>query len=153
MRIEGSSESSPTKHCYLKYECCLKHENKEPDVKSKLLYEEGGRKTFAVIFDKGDEAKKGLTDFAKREGLGVSQITAIGAFSDVTLGYFDRQKMEYLKIPVREQVEVLSLLGDIVADKGEPSVHAHVVAAGKRDGSTVGGHLLEAHVWPTLKAV
>ena len=121
-------------------------------MKSKLIYEEGGRKTFAVIFDKGDEAKKGLTDFAKRHRLGVSQITAIGAFSDVTLGYFDRQKREYLEIPVHEQVEVLSLLGDIVDDQGEPSVHAHVVA-GKKDGSTVGGHLLEAQVWPTLEVV
>jgi predicted DNA-binding protein with PD1-like motif len=27
------------------------------------------------------------------------------------------------------------------------------VVVGRRDGSTVGGHLLEGHVWPTLEVV
>jgi len=31
-----------------------------------------------------------------------------------------------------------------------PKVHAHVVV-GKADGTAHGGHLLEAHVWPTLE--
>src|SRR2546430_9197486 len=47
--------------------------------------------------------------------------------SDVTLGYLDRAKRDYKKIPLHEQVEVLSLLGDVALDKGEPKVHAHVV--------------------------
>ena len=114
------------------------------------LLNEQGEKTYAVVFDKGDEAKAGLTEFARQQGLGASQITAIGAFSDATLGYFDREKKEYLKIPVNEQVEVVSLIGDVALDKGEPKLHAHVVV-GKRDGSAMGGHLIEAHVRPTLE--
>jgi predicted DNA-binding protein with PD1-like motif len=55
-------------------------------------------------------------------------------------------------IAVGEQVEVLSLVGDIALDGDEPKVHAHAVL-GRRDGSTVGGHLLEAHVRPTLEVV
>lgn len=121
-------------------------------MKSRLLHEDRGRKVFAVVFDKGDEVKAGLTRFAKEQGLGASQITAIGALSDATLGYFDRETKEYLKIPVREQVELLSLIGDVVIDKGEPSVHAHLVV-GRRDGAAIGGHLIEAHVWPTLEAI
>ena len=121
-------------------------------MRSGLLHEAEGRKVFAVVFDKGDEVMHGLTRFAREQGLGASQVTAIGAFSDATLGYFDRAKKEYEKIAVREQVELLSLIGDVVIDRGEPSVHAHVVV-GKRDGTAVGGHLLEAHVWPTLEAV
>jgi uncharacterized protein len=31
-------------------------------------------------------------------------------------------------------------------------VHAHVVV-GRADGTAHGGHLLEAHVWPTLEVV
>jgi hypothetical protein len=53
---------------------------------------------------------------------------------------------------VPEQVEVLSLNGDIALDGAEPKVHAHTVL-GRRDGSTVGGHLLEAHVRPTLEVI
>jgi uncharacterized protein len=31
-------------------------------------------------------------------------------------------------------------------------VHAHVVL-GRSDGTALGGHLLEVHVWPTLEVV
>jgi len=53
---------------------------------------------------------------------------------------------------IQEQVEVLSLIGDIALDDGEPKVHAHVVV-GKSDGTAHGGHVLEAHVRPTLEVV
>jgi uncharacterized protein len=120
-------------------------------VRSKLI-DGSGRKTYAVVFDKGDEVKEGLTRFAEEQRLGASQVTAIGAFQDAVLGYFDRAQKEYTKIAVHEQVEVLSLLGDVVIDEGAPSVHAHVVL-GRSDGTTMGGHLLEAHVWPTLEVI
>ena len=120
-------------------------------MKSTLLDATGPR-TWALIFDKGDEPVAGLTAFAKAQKLGAAHFTAIGAFSDVTLGYFDRAKRDYKKIPLHEQVEVLSLLGDIALDNGEPKVHAHVVV-GRADGEARGGHLLEAHVWPTLEVV
>jgi predicted DNA-binding protein with PD1-like motif len=120
-------------------------------MKSTLLDATGPR-TWALIFDKGDEPVAGLTAFAKAQKLGAAHFTAIGAFSEVTLGYFDRAKRDYKKIPLHEQVEVLSLIGDVALDKGEPKVHAHVVV-GRADGEARGGHLLEAHVWPTLEVV
>jgi predicted DNA-binding protein with PD1-like motif len=120
-------------------------------MKAKLIQEQG-EKTFAVIFQTGDEVAGGLLDFARREKLAGSHFTAIGAFSDVVLGYFDWQTKEYRKIPIREQVEVLSLIGDVALDKGEPKIHAHVVV-GTADGTARGGHLLEAHVRPTLEVI
>jgi predicted DNA-binding protein with PD1-like motif len=107
---------------------------------------------FALIFDKGDEFVAVLTEFAKNNKLGGSHFTAIGAFRDVTLGYFDRQRKDYKKIPVEEQVEVLSLVGDIAVTEGAPTVHAHAVV-GMSDGTAHGGHVLAAHVWPTLEVV
>jgi predicted DNA-binding protein with PD1-like motif len=122
-------------------------------MQSKLLNENHGQRTFAVIFQTGDEVIGGLTDFAKHQQLSGSQLTAIGAFSDVVLAYFDWATREYQKIPVLEQVEVLTLAGDISSDEnGKPKVHAHVVV-GLRDGSTRGGHLMEAHVRPTLEVI
>ena len=120
-------------------------------MKAKLIHS-GKQKTYALIFEKDDEVIAGLTSFAKQQRLGASHFTAIGAFSDVTLGYFNRDKKDYDKIPVKEQVEALSVMGDIAFNKGEPKIHAHVVV-GKRDGSTLGGHLVQAHVWPTLEVV
>jgi predicted DNA-binding protein with PD1-like motif len=116
------------------------------------LLDDRDEKTYAVIFDPGDEPMKGLLDVARREGLTASQLTAVGGFRRATLGYFDPQQKEYQRIPVDEQVEVLSLIGDVSeADQG-PQVHAHVVV-GRRDGTTRGGHLLDAEVWPTLEVI
>jgi uncharacterized protein len=121
-------------------------------MKGKLI-SSAGDKTYAVIFDTGDEVVKGLTDFAREQRLAGSHLTAIGAFEDVTLGYFDWQTKEYRKIPLREQVEVLSLVGDVaLKPDGSPQLHAHVVV-GRSDGTTRGGHLLEARVRPTLEVV
>lgn len=108
--------------------------------------------TFALIFDKGDEVIGALTAFAQEKRLGGSHFTAIGAFRDVMLGYFDRQRKKYKEIPIEEQVEVLSLVGDIALKDGAPQIHAHVVV-GKSDGTAHGGHILTAHVWPTLEVI
>ena len=81
-----------------------------------------------------------------------AQISSIGALSDETLSYFDWDKKEYMKIPVREQVEVASLLGDIAEADGKPALHLHIVI-GKHDGQAMAGHLSEAHVRPTLEVI
>jgi len=120
-------------------------------MRSALLLDRGER-TFVVVFDKDDEVIEGLTTFASRQKLRASHLTAIGALRDVVLGYFDPAAREYRKIPVAEQVEVLSLLGVITLDGEKPQVHAHIVV-GCSDGSARGGHLLEGHVWPTLEVV
>jgi predicted DNA-binding protein with PD1-like motif len=121
-------------------------------MKSKLLHEAQGQRTFALVFDIGDEAVSGIRDFATRHDLAASHFTAIGAFSTVVLGYFDWKRKDYTRIPVEEQVEVLSLLGNVVRKDGAPQIHAHVVL-GKADGTAHGGHLLEARVRPTLEVV
>lgn len=108
--------------------------------------------TYAVIFETGDEVSAGLAAFAKEHQLKASHFTAIGAFQDITLGYFDWDKKNYKRIPVREQVEALSVVGDVVLDEGEPKIHAHAIV-GKSDGTAHGGHLLEAHVRPTLEVI
>jgi predicted DNA-binding protein with PD1-like motif len=120
-------------------------------MKATLLNDQGG-KTYAVVFDKGEEVVAGLQDFATTNDLGGSQVTAIGGFSDMTLGYFDRERKDYKKIPLGVQVEVLSLVGDITREEERPKVHMHVVV-GLSDGTTRGGHILEAHVWPTLEVI
>ncbi len=122
-------------------------------MKFRSLHEEGGQKSFALVFETGDEVISGLTEFAKDKDLDAASFTAIGAFGAATLGYFNLEKKEYDKIPIHEQVEVLSLAGNItIEEDGGPQVHAHVVV-GRYDGTTRGGHLLEARVRPTLEAV
>lgn len=122
-------------------------------MNSKLLNEQDGRRTFAVILETGDLVLKNLSDFAAQQSIRAAQITAIGALSDVVLTYFDWQKKDYREIPVEEQVEVASLIGDVAIDpEGKPTLHIHLVV-GKRDGSAMAGHLGEAHVRPTLEVI
>jgi uncharacterized protein len=110
------------------------------------------RKTFAVIFESGDQVVAGLRAFAEKQNLAASHFTAIGAFKGALLGYFDWKRKDYTKIPISDQVEVLSLVGDITVSEGAPNIHAHVVL-GKPDGTTCGGHLIEAQVRPTLEVI
>lgn len=121
-------------------------------MKSKLLHD-GNEKTFAVIFDKGDDVIDGLLGLAKVKRLRASHFKGIGAFERATLGFFEREPTNYKKIEINEQVEVLSLIGDIaLRQDGEVQIHAHVVV-GTRDGAARGGHLIEARVWPTLEVI
>jgi predicted DNA-binding protein with PD1-like motif len=125
--------------------------SEEVEMRSKLLHRDGGA-TYALVFDPGDEVISGLTAFAKDHGLDASDFTALGAFSSALLGFFDVEQKEYQKIPVNQQVEVLTLVGNITLDKQEPKVHAHAVL-GCADGTTRGGHLLEGHARPTLELI
>jgi predicted DNA-binding protein with PD1-like motif len=122
-------------------------------MQCKLLDERDGKRTFAVVLQTGDEAMRCLHEFAARERIGGAQVTAIGALSDAKLAYFDWEAKQYRPIPVTEQVEVASLIGDIAfGPDGRPSVHVHAVL-GRRDGSALAGHLLEARVRPTLEII
>jgi predicted DNA-binding protein with PD1-like motif len=112
-----------------------------------------GSGTWVLVFDAGDEAFSLLSGWVEARRVGAARLTAIGAFERAVVGWFDREAKEYRRIPVDEQVEVLSLLGDVaLSPDGTPVVHAHAVL-GRADGSTIGGHLLEGHVRPPLEVV
>ncbi len=122
-------------------------------MKAKLIYAADGLRTFAVILETGDEVVSQIKAFADREKLSAAQLTAIGACSEVVLGYFDWERKQYQRNRIGEQVEVASFIGDIaLATDDQRSLHAHVVL-GRRDGSALAGHVLEAHVRPTLEVV
>lgn len=109
-------------------------------------------RSWALVFETGDAVMEGLRGFAEEHGLRGAHFTAIGAFQEATLLYFDWETKEYQEIPIREQVEVLTLAGNIADKGGEPKVHAHVVL-GTREGNARGGHLKEARVRPTLEVI
>ncbi|MEW6250806.1 MAG: PPC domain-containing DNA-binding protein [Planctomycetota bacterium] len=121
-------------------------------MRARLVSDKDGERTFVLVFAEDDEVVGELKRFARENNLVGSQYTAIGAFREVLLGWFDPEARKYEEIPVPEQVEVLTLNGDICAGEKGPSVHAHAVL-GRRDGSAVGGHLLAGRVRPTLEMV
>ena len=122
-------------------------------MRAKLLDERDGHRTYSLVFEVGEEVVRTLLTFARETDLEGSYFTAIGAFQDVVLGWFDWQLKDYRPTRLSEQVEVVSFAGNIaLSPTGEPGVHAHAVVA-RHDCSTCGGHLLEAHVRPTLEVI
>jgi uncharacterized protein len=105
-----------------------------------------------VVLDKGDEALSALTEAVRAYRVGAAQVTAVGGFRTAELGFFDPDRSDYDRIPVAEQAEVLTLLGDVAEQDGQPVPHLHAVL-GRRGGTTVGGHLLRGEVWPTLEVI
>jgi predicted DNA-binding protein with PD1-like motif len=122
-------------------------------MRSKIIHDADGERTFAVILEIGDEIVASLNAFAQAHELEAGSFKAIGALSRATLAFFDWEAKEYLPIPVEEQVEVASLTGDIATGPdGKPALHIHAVL-GKRDGSAVAGHLQAGTVRPTLEVI
>jgi uncharacterized protein len=69
----------------------------------KQLHENAGQRTFVVVLDAGEEIMQALQDFVEREKITAAQFAAIGALSDAVLLYFDWERKDYIRIPVREQ--------------------------------------------------
>jgi predicted DNA-binding protein with PD1-like motif len=125
---------------------------KAPKMQVQMLNPGEATKQYAVIFYQGDEAFSGLLEFAESYHVTSAHFTAIGAVSGATVAWFDPQRKMYKKIPVVGQHEVIGMSGDIALYQGKPVVHTHMVV-GNADGTTVGGHVLEAYVSPTLEVM
>jgi len=125
---------------------------KAPKMQVQLLNPGEPTKQYAVILYQGDEAISGLLEFAEKSHVMSAHFTAIGALSRATLGWFDPQRKMYKKIPITGQHEVIGMSGDIALYQGKPVVHTHMVV-GTSDGTTRGGHVLDAYVSPTLEVM
>jgi predicted DNA-binding protein with PD1-like motif len=107
---------------------------------------------FAVVFHAGDDVCDGLLAFARQGAVTAASFTAIGALQRVVVGFFDPDSRKYNHITIDEQVEVLTMSGNIAIGPDGPVVHAHLVV-GRSDGTAHGGHLIRAIVRPTLEVI
>jgi uncharacterized protein len=123
-----------------------------PRMQVQLLSRGEQTKEYAVIFGEGDEAFSGLLAFAQKYHVTSAHFTAIGGLSRATLAWFDPTREMFKKISINGQVEVLAMIGDIALYQGKPVVHTHMVV-GSSDGTTRGGHVLAAYVFPTLEVM
>jgi uncharacterized protein len=123
---------------------------KAPGMKVRLLSENGGVKSYAIILAKGDEVMSGLTDFARQNKVASASFTAIGAFSHATVAWFDDGRKEFRLIPIKQQAELTSMVGNVTLSGEQAVAHAHVSVASS-DGTVRGGHLIDAYVFPTLE--
>lgn len=103
-----------------------------------------------LVMDQDADFMESLRGFAAEHDLQSATFHGIGAFSKATIAFFDRESKVYNPIAVDEQVEVLHVAGNLTWHEGDVRVHAHATL-GRPDGATLGGHLVDATVWPTLE--
>lgn len=105
-----------------------------------------------LVFDIGDEIVESVRRFAESSRIASAYFTGIGGLERATIAYWNWDTKRYEDIPVDEQVEIMSITGNVTRVPAGLKVHAHVVL-GRRDGSTIGGHLKEGSVRPTAELV
>jgi uncharacterized protein len=116
-----------------------------------MKYRREGDRIF-VRLETGDEVHPSLVALAERERVSGGWLSAIGAASDVELGYYDLARKEYLRTPVDGDVEIASAAGTLGIVDGKPFVHLHAVVS-DRQCATRGGHLFRAIAGATLELV
>ncbi len=107
---------------------------------------------FVVRLETGEAIHASLQELARLERIDVAGIEGIGAMYDAVLGYFDRATKEYLKKAVPEEMEILSLAGNLSVKESQPFAHLHVVLGG-RNYEAVAGHLFEGRTGATCEII
>ena len=123
-----------------------------PGARSRVLAEQSdGVKHYVLVLEDGDEVATALADFAHEQRVVNAHFVAIGAVREPEVAWFDKSRHSYKTIARHQQMEVLTLSGDIaLTENGQPVAHTHLVLGGD-DGSAWGGHLLSAIASPTLE--
>jgi uncharacterized protein len=98
----------------------------------------------------GDEVHTALRDLARRERLPSAVLSGIGAVNDVVLALFDPASRRYLETRLQEDLEVVSMSGNLSWVGEEPMTHLHGVVS-RADCSTAAGHFVRATVSVTLE--
>ena len=106
-----------------------------------LIYPSDDGNAAFVRLDRGTDMLEGLNEAAQKLEIEAGTVQAIGAVSELVVGYFDQERKEYRTNSFPSAFEIGSGVGNVSRKDGKPFVHLHVVATGP-DGASVGGHLM-----------
>jgi len=123
-----------------------------PGAKARLVATHpDGTKTYVLVLIQGDQVQAAIAAFANDHHVVDAHFSAIGAVRDPVVAWFDGSRKQYKAMALHEQMEVLTLSGDVTLGvDGRPAVHTHLALA-RSDGAAWGGHLIEATASPTLE--
>src|SRR5262245_5098858 len=105
---------------------------------------------FFVRLHPGEEVHASLKDLARRESIPSAAISALGAVNDIVLALFDPAEKRYLETHFQEDLEIVSLTGNLAWSDDEPIAHLHGVVS-RADCTTAAGHIMKATVSVTLE--
>ena len=79
--------------------------------------------TLIVRLQKGDELVSSLLSLIEREKVTCGRVSGIGATDNVTIGVFNPKTKVYTKVNVTDDMEILSISGNLTRKDGAPYVH------------------------------
>jgi len=107
-----------------------------------MIYTQLGTDKYILRLESGDDILKSLGQFATTKKMGASLLEGIGSLNKVKLGHYDFKTRKYSYETFEDDLEILSLSGNISTMNRVPLPHVHVTL-GRRDFSVIGGHMDE----------
>lgn len=107
---------------------------------------------YLVRLDTDEEIWSGIERFAADQKVDLGVVSGIGSVYDIVLGFYDRAAGDYVRRTIAEEMEIVSLLGNISLKEGRAFPHLHVTL-GTRDYRALAGHLFEGKVAATCEVV
>jgi len=93
-----------------------------------------------------------IIGIAEKEKIATARVEAIGGVTELKLAYFNHKTKRYEEHDFREFLEVAAILGNLTLKDGRPFLHIHGTF-GRKDLSTLAGHVMKAKVFPLLEVV
>lgn len=107
---------------------------------------------YVVRLEKGEELVESIKELAKKEDIMLGRVSGMGAVNRVEVSIYGVETKEYLKKEINEEMEIVSLEGNIARKDGEPILHLHTSVACE-DCRVFGGHLHSADISVTAEII
>lgn len=101
--------------------------------------------TWILRIDKGEKIIDSIKKFSKINKIKLASISAIGAATNIRIGYFNLETKVYNETVFNKKYEITSLIGNLTTKDNEPYLHMHINFSGE-DCITYGGHFVEGKV-------
>ncbi len=98
--------------------------------------------TYILSFKRGEELMEGVKEFCKENHIESAFFSAIGATNEVELAWYDLEAKKYVTTLLKEDMELVSLTGNVSYMDNDIVVHNHGVFSFK-DMSTKAGHVMK----------
>ncbi len=107
---------------------------------------------YVVRLEKGEELVESIKELAKKEDIMLGRVSGMGAVNRVEVSIYGVETKEYFKKEINEEMEIVSLEGNIARKDGEPILHLHTSVACE-DCRVFGGHLHSADISVTAEII
>jgi len=101
--------------------------------------------TCILNLERGEELLSSLREFLEKENIKAGYFTGLGATGVLDLAYYNLTTKKFERHTIKEDVEILSLIGNITMLKDEIIIHTHGTF-GRKDLSVFGGHIFSLRV-------